>query len=160
MSTHKEPLVALARFASPVEAHLAKGQLELAGIPSVVSNEASIGEVELRVASSAVDEAIAVLGGTRAVRALRSSRAPEETARCLICRSSFLIPEEGSGVWRIFRTLILSVLPLPSEWFHSRTVRCGVCGHRWKEERSSRDASHGVLASEQHGDRLGGRRRW
>ncbi len=160
MSTQKEPLVALARFASPVEAHLAKARLELAGIKSMVSNEASIGEVELRVASSAVDEAIAVLGGTRAVRELRSSRAPEETARCLICRSSFLIPEEGSAGWRILRSLILSALPLPSEWFYSRKVRCGVCGHRWKEERNKRDASHGVPASEQYGDRLRGRRRW
>ncbi len=154
-----EPLVALARFASPVDAQLAKARLEIAGIHSIVRNEASIGEVELRVASSAVDDAIAVLGGTRAARALRSSRAPEETARCLICRSSFLIPEEGSVLLRVFRTLIRSVLPLPSAWFDRRRLRCGVCGHRWKEERSQPDASHGVFASEQHGDRLRGRRR-
>ncbi len=148
MNGPADPLVTLARFASPVEAHLAKARLELEGIPSVVYNELSIGEVELRVASSMVNQAIALLGGADAARALRVDGPAAETVRCIVCRSSFLIREEGPALWRLFRTLILSLVPLPAQWFDRGRIRCGVCGHRWKEERSPRDAADGIAASE------------
>jgi len=143
MDQTQEPFVALARFPSSVEAHLAKSRLELEGIPSILSNEFSTGEVELRVASSTVHEAVAILGGARSSQALRAYDPPADAPRCLICRSSFLMPEEGPVLWRLFRTIILALLPLPDEWFDRRRVRCGVCGHRWKQERRKADATPG-----------------
>jgi hypothetical protein len=139
MNTVSEPLVALGRFSSSIEAQLAKARLELAGIPSVVSNELSMGEVELRVARSAVKDALAILEGghdTGAVPADESQGVDE--ARCMICRASFLVAEEGPILWRLLRSLVLQIVPLPREWFESRRVRCGVCGYRWKQERTER----------------------
>ena len=30
---------------------------------------------------------------------------------------------------RLLRGLVLQILPLPPQWFESRSLTCGVCGH-------------------------------
>ena len=151
MNSNSDPLVALARFNSPVEAYLAKSRLELEGISCFISNEFSPGAVELHVADSAVDKAIAVLGGVSAPEDVPAqSSASEEPTRCPVCGSSFVSIEPGPFLWRAFRALILAIVPLPTELLSSGKMHCGVCSHRWKEKRSGRRATRDVPTPEQH----------
>ena len=151
MSSKSDPLVALARFHSPVEAYLAKSRLELEGIHCFLSNEFSVGEVELRIASSEAGKAMAILGGLSTPQGVpANSSGSEEPTRCLVCGSSFVSLEPGPFLWRAFRVLVLAIVPLPKELFDSGKMRFGVCGYRWKEKRSGRRATRDVPTPEQY----------
>ena len=151
-------LVMIARFASGVDAELAKGRLHVENIPAVVSTEANSGVVQLLVPEAAAETAVQILQApvddpAHAEERLHWATEPDEL-RCMICQSSFVEVNKAPLLLRLLRGIVLSIVPLPSEWFESRARRCGVCGYRWKESKGGAHDPSGIASAQQHGDRV------
>ncbi len=136
----RDQLATVARYSSPIDAQLAKSQLEASGIPSFLLNEAgaSIGggiEVDLQVAPEYLQAAGELLGRRRrrhgAAKAGAAAVAEPDPERCLICRSTLAESGTGSLLLRILRGILLQVVPLPPQWLESRKRTCATCGHEW-----------------------------
>ena len=135
------PIVTVATFATDAEAQLARSLLESGGIGATVMNEsgtavaggpdAASGRVLLQVPRSQARQALGFLEGEIEESHDAWGPTPEQDVpRCPICRSSNLEATDYGLPVRVLRTLLLTVLPLPREWFERRTVRCGVCHHQ------------------------------
>jgi hypothetical protein len=141
-----DQLATVASYSRPIDAQLAKAQLEARGIPSFLRNEASasIGggtDVDLQVPAEYVQAASELLGTARrrhsAVEASAPAGSVEELERCLICRSTLAEPSAGSLLLRILRGIVLQLVPLPPQWLESRRRTCATCGHEWVAGSSS-----------------------
>ena len=130
-------LLQIASFGSVMNAQIARSRLEAEGIESFVSNEVGstlIGTaVGLQVAEGDAERARELLGFPASEGRERTRRAApdqqEVPARCMMCRGSELQPVDAPLLFRIVRSLVLMVLPLPAEWFARSGVRCQTCGH-------------------------------
>jgi hypothetical protein len=137
-----DPHITIAIFPTSVEAELARSKLDLEGIASRLNSDGHLGAVRLLVRQSQATTASDLLGQSarehadslESVSALEAHEA--EATRCLICGSSLVSVAESSFPLRILKAVLLQIIPLPSEWFESRSRKCGVCGHEWKEERN------------------------
>ena len=140
--------VTLARFGNPVEANIAKGRLEQAGIPCFLSDEHlititwlysnAVGGIRLQVHASDEAEAREILSAevpygdllaeSEEVSAQEAKSVQEERIVCPNCGS-----ENCSRELKTRRSLWLSWiflgLPLP---FFSRSKHCYRCGYDWK----------------------------
>ncbi|MFQ5513248.1 MAG: hypothetical protein ACE5FG_02330 [Myxococcota bacterium] len=128
--------VTIGRFTSAIEAELARTRLRVEGIPAFLERDHSTGEVELSVPSVAAHDALAILSApadeappTAGGPSMEGRRLPDGEERCLICQSSYVQLQPPAWPWRLLRSLLRTVLPLPANLFSKR--RCGVCGHRW-----------------------------
>ena len=126
-------LVTVAAYPSLAGAQLARSLLETEGIPAFVSDEAAAAEaggyVELRVPEGAAPAALGILQATASAAEASSTPGPGSQERCLICQSSDFRPVELSPLLRLFRGILLRLVPLPAQWFEGRSQRCAVCGH-------------------------------
>ncbi len=138
-------LVTVVRYSRPIDAQLAKAQLEVRGIPSHLRNEASASiagatGVDLQVPEEYAEAAAELLDRRgrrhRADAARAAAEAEAELERCLICRSTLAEPSAGSLLLRILRGILLQLVPLPPQWLEGRK-RCSTCGHEWIAERPS-----------------------
>jgi len=136
----EDQLATVARYSRPIDAQLAKAQLEARGIPSYLRNEASasIGggaEVDLQVPAEYAVAAAELLGRGQRRQARVAARvaadAVADLERCLICRSTLAEPGAGSLLLRILRGILLQLVPLPPQWLESRKRTCSTCGHEW-----------------------------
>lgn len=133
-------LVTIARFQSPLDANLARAQLEAAGIRAWLSNELASAyggpgmSVDLQVAESDEVEALTILGHPPARREEppASWREREEPERCPVCEGSLVQRREPGVTGRLVRFVFSVFLPLPDGVFASRRRFCGVCGFRWR----------------------------
>ncbi len=135
-----DELVTIARFATAVEANVARARLEVEGIDADVAGEFSIlsgldgsATIELQVAGRDVELAAGILGERAPRRAIKAWGVDEPAERCLVCQSSFVEAEAPALPLRVLRALLSIALPIPESAFASRRRVCGVCGHRWRE---------------------------
>ena len=135
-----DELATVARYSRPIDAQLAKAQLEARGIPGFLLNEAgaSIGggtEIDLQVPAEYVQAAGELLGRGRRRQSAAEVHSATDTEgdpeRCLICRSTLSEPGAGSLLLRILRGILLQLVPLPPQWLESRKRTCATCGHQW-----------------------------
>jgi hypothetical protein len=132
--------ITVASFSQPVEAHLARAQLESEGIPCVVGNEHlvrvdwflsnAVGGVKVLVPRSEVDRARDVLRPRPrlVVAADRDERADGEMI-CPRCRSDDVYYSRYNRRVAGFFILLLGFL-IP---WRDRRWTCTQCGYEWKE---------------------------
>jgi hypothetical protein len=133
-----EPFVIIAQYSSPVEARLARAQLEAEGIPIFVDNEPSdpmvvgLQMIRICVPEDRVEQARAVLGA--AASAIAGEPRVEVTQQhCPICGTGQITEERGSPLTRIALLLLGQFVPLPEGSGGRRRLRCEVCAYRWRE---------------------------
>jgi len=148
-------LVAVASYASPVEAHLARGRLESAGIPAFVADEhivavhwlcsSAVGGVKVQVQLRDLDAARRILEAP-AIRSSRSARFVTDdlaAPRCPRCGSLEL---ERRYARRLSLASAL-LLGFPLLW-PRRRARCRTCGAHWRLR------SPGLWNRDRRGDRV------
>ena len=133
-----DELVTIGRFATAVEANVARARLEVEGIDAHVAGEFSIlsglsgtATIELQVAGRDAELASGILGERAPRREIKAWGVEEPAERCMVCQSSFVEAEAPALPLRVLRALLLQVVPLPAEWLASRRRVCQLCGHEW-----------------------------
>ena len=133
-------LVTLRSYRDPIDAELAKVQLENAGIPAIVADQhlvgvqwlysIAIGGVKVKVDASDLAGAREVLREDRSgdlAEIPESGAAPADGDECPVCGSPQVKP---SRVQRIAGALSLAIdLPIPV--WRNRWI-CQACGHSWR----------------------------
>ncbi len=129
----------VARFREGYEAHIAKGLLELHGIPATVIDEhivamnwlysLAVGGVKLQVEDEHADKAREILekdysADLEQVHESEFSPTPKDT--CQKCHSDSVSPNRYS-LWWLFPSLAFT-MPI---FFRRKNYRCNACGHRW-----------------------------
>jgi len=129
-------IVTVATYTDAVQAHLARGRLDVEGIPATVAHEHHIwanwmlsnalGGVKIQVPISFRDRAQEILG--RHDRGEYELPTPEtDRLHCPKCGSSSI--EENKTTWKIaFLGLFLFHIPLP---FRRGRYICKACAHSW-----------------------------
>jgi predicted Zn-ribbon and HTH transcriptional regulator len=146
-----DPIVTIATFSYPTEAHLYKTKLESEGIDAFVADEhmvqanwlysLAIGGVRLQVKESEAEEALSILRGI-------STNAHEETPaaetgedRCPKCNSTNIQYQRFSSLaififWFISNLTIGTIMASPGGGFTlpflKRKWKCHTCGYEWK----------------------------
>ena len=137
-------LVTIARFPSLVGADLARSRLEADGIPSFLTGEFGAatagGSVGLQVPDEYVEDARRVLELDDDEVAPESVAAPSDVY-CPICRSGSPLPVPPPLPLRVLYHALGLLLPIPSDWFAGRRVRCAVCSHEWLPDAGETDRS-------------------
>ena len=140
-----DPLVTIATYTYPLEAHLSKAKLESEGIDSAVIDEhiinanwlysIAVGGVKLQVRESDVKQAQQILDSIPAHISEKAGDSAESSdeERCPNC-SSLDIHYETFHIRRVFILwLLLYVISLPLIWpFLKKKWKCRNCGYEWK----------------------------
>ncbi|MEM9303893.1 MAG: hypothetical protein AAGE01_17395 [Pseudomonadota bacterium] len=127
-------LVTIASYTDAIEANLAMGRLRAEGVEAVLADDQHIwanwamsqalGGVKLRVLRRDIVEAQAII----AAHDTGSFALPSPLETCPACGST----EVGPPVlWRRLSLLSLFVFSVPLPWRSG--MRCGRCGHSWKD---------------------------
>lgn len=132
-------IVTVATYTDAVQAYLARGRLDVEGIPATVAHEHHIwanwmlsnalGGVKIQVPTSFRECALEILG--RHDRGEYALPTPEtDRQHCPNCES--ILIEEDKAAWKIaFLGLFLFHVPLP---FKRGRYKCKMCTHRWTEK--------------------------
>jgi hypothetical protein len=132
-------LVAVASYASPVEAHLARSRLEAAGIPAFVADEhivavhwlcsSAVGGVKVQVRLRDLDAARRLLEAPP-IRSSRSARFVTDDLSAPRCRRCGSLEVERRYARRVsFASALLLGFPL---LWPRRRARCRTCGAHWR----------------------------
>ena len=130
-------LVAIAGFASPVEAHLALARLRAEGLSGSLTGEHAaglgVGSVVLWVRSGERDRALALVRPTTAPGSRRSAlfvSADLDAPRCPHCGSVAVEPDRLERGLRPVVWLLSELGLAPA----GRRARCRPCGGTWRED--------------------------
>jgi ssDNA-binding Zn-finger/Zn-ribbon topoisomerase 1 len=145
-----EPLVTVATYSYPLEAHLHRAKLESEGIDSVVVDEhivnanwlysIAVGGVRLQVKESDLARAREILDKIpeHVPEELEISTEVGDDERCPQCHS-IDIHYERFHIRRTFFFWFLAYLVLPFTLpFFKRKWKCHNCGYEWKERRNNK----------------------
>ena len=138
--------VVVATFSFPLDAHIAKANLESVGISSFIADEHTVnmqwlysdamGGVRLFVQEKDLEEAIKVLGEDFSASVDFECKTESET--CPNCGSQN-VERHTKGKRSAFLVFIFVGFPL---FFYKHGLKCSQCGHFWQT--SSADAQKGV----------------
>ena len=138
MKINSEKLVTIKRFIQPLDAQLAKAQLESCDIPAFVQDQHmvgmnvwyshAVGGVKLKVYESDLEIAEKILNETENIE-----KVEVETDVCPSCDSPDIEYYKEANMLKrgvfTFASFFLSGVP----WvFKSKSYRCQACGHVWK----------------------------
>ncbi len=133
--------VAITRYDSPLEAHLARAKLAAAGIEASLANEMGAHlspgapgatSIQLAVAREDAWRAVEILGRGLDEPEPEWSNVAQDPERCPTCESSFIEIRPPSVLGQILRAILRSFVPIPASTLETKSRACGVCGHRWK----------------------------
>ena len=132
-------MVTVAAYSHPLEARVALGHLEDAGIPCFLADEHivtmnwtwsnAVGGVRLQVPESAAARAVEMLNSTAAAATLEPApAADEDTEVCPAC-GSWKVERQWLGRRLVYALWIVLHVPIPLAW---RVERCLDCGRKWR----------------------------
>jgi len=138
----KSSMIKIATYDDPILAHLARNQLQAAGVQAFLEGEHhvamdwlisnAVGGIKLLVATDSRDEAIQILEQFHKTDAVPPSEAnysnSSDGAHCCPECSSLDTYREKLRRKLIFLSLLFLGIPLP---FFSRRIICDACGHKW-----------------------------